>query len=68
MRICQFAREKDTIFSEAGIGIIPEGKFTKTATKTDLQDNELMKKPRKTLNYPVGMTGLSNRFSRSESS
>lgn len=44
---CEFVNlrvKKDTIFSEAGIGIIPEGKFTKTATKTDLQDNELMKK------------------------
>lgn len=44
---CEFTNlriKKGTIFSEAGIGIIPEGKFTKTATKTDLQDNDLMKK------------------------
>lgn len=44
---CEFTNlriKKGTIFSEAGIGIIPEGKFTKTPTKTDLQDNELMKK------------------------
>ena len=44
---CEFTNlriKKGTIFSQAGIGIIPEGKFTKTATKTDLQDNELMKK------------------------
>lgn len=35
--------KKHTIFEKAGIGIIPEGKFTKTATKSDLQENELLK-------------------------
>lgn len=43
MEFINLRLRKNTIFNKAGIGIIPEGKFTKTATITDLQDNTLIK-------------------------